>query len=190
MNQVHHGRPRIRVAVFACLTVIAVAVDQLTKLWALEALSDGRTVGVIPGLLSFTLVRNPGASLGFASGSTWMISLLAVVACVALAVMAWRATSMRWTVALAFAFAGAFGNLIDRVVYARGFLDGEVVDFLNYGWSVGNVADIFLMVAGVAIVLMILFNVPFRASAGGRKPEPRPHAEPGAQEPGAQGDAA
>lgn len=190
MNQVHHGRPRIRVAVFACLTVIAVAVDQLTKLWALEALSDGRTVGVIPGLLSFTLVRNPGASLGFASGSTWMISLLAVVACAVLAVMAWRTASMRWTVALSFAFAGAFGNLIDRVVYARGFLDGEVVDFLNYGWSVGNVADIFLMVAGMAIVLMILFNVPFGASASDGKPEPQPRGETGTKAPHAQGDAA
>ena len=45
---------------------------------------------------------------------------------------------------------GALGNLIDRVMYADGFLDGKVVDFLNYGWSVGNVADIYLVVAGVA----------------------------------------
>ena len=29
------------------------------------------------GLLSFTLVRNPGASLGMGSGATWVISLLA-----------------------------------------------------------------------------------------------------------------
>ncbi|KFI94928.1 peptidase A8 [Bifidobacterium stellenboschense] len=165
MNMVHHGRPRIRVAVFACLAVIALAVDQLTKLWALSALSDGRTVRVIPGLLSLTLVRNPGASLGFGSGATWVISLLAIVASVALVVLAWRTTSMAWSVTFAFAFAGAFGNLIDRVVYADGFLDGRVVDFLNYGWSVGNVADIFLMVAGVAIVLMILFNVPFGSDA-------------------------
>lgn len=163
MNMVHHGRPRIRVAVFACVTVIALVADQLTKLWALSALADGRTVRVIPGLLSFTLVRNPGASLGFGSGATWMISLLAVAACVALVVLAWRTRSMAWSVAFAFAFAGAFGNLIDRVVYAEGFLDGKVVDFLNYGWSVGNVADVFLMVAGIAIVLMILLNVPFDA---------------------------
>lgn len=168
MNMVHHGRPRIRVAVFACVTVIALAVDQLTKLWALSALSDGRTVRVIPGLLSLTLVRNPGASLGFGSGATWVISLLAIVACVVLVALAWRTASTAWSAALAFAFAGALGNLIDRVVYASGFLDGKVVDFLNYGWSVGNVADIFLMAAGVAIVLMILFDVPFGARRGDR----------------------
>ena len=38
------------------------------------------------------------------------------------------------------------------------------MDFLDYGWSIGNVADIFLMVAGVGIVVTILCNVPFRST--------------------------
>ena len=135
------GRLRTRVAVFACVAAAALIVDQLTKAWAMAALSNGQTIRVIPGLLSFTLVRNPGASLGMGSGATWVISLLAVVACVALAVAGVRTVSMKWSVAISFAFAGALGNLIDRVMYADGFLDGKVVDFLNYGWSVGNVAD-------------------------------------------------
>ncbi|MBT1180981.1 signal peptidase II [Bifidobacterium sp. CP2] len=169
MNKVHEGRLRVRVAVFVCVSLIAVVIDQVTKLWALRALGDGRTVPVVKGLLSLTLVRNPGASLGFGSGATWVITLLAVAACVALAVLAVRTTSMMWDAAFALAFAGAFGNLIDRVVYAEGFLDGKVVDFLNYGWSVGNVADVYLVVAGVAIVLMILLNVPFDERARGGK---------------------
>ncbi|OZG60526.1 signal peptidase II [Bifidobacterium lemurum] len=155
------GRLRIRVAVFACVAAAALIADQFTKAWAQTALVDGRDVQVIPGLLSLTLVYNPGASLGMGSNVTWLISLLAIVACVALVVLAVRTISMRWTVVLALAFAGAFGNLIDRVVYAEHFLDGKVVDFLNYGWSVGNVADVFLVVAGVLIVGMILLGVPF-----------------------------
>ena len=135
-------RLRDRVAVFACIAIAAIAIDQLTKMWALSALADGRTIRVIPGLLSLTLVRNPGA-------------------CVALVVLAVRTISMKWTVLFAFAFAGAFGNLIDRVIYAEGFLNGKVVDFLNYGWSIGNVADIFLMLAGVAAVLLLFLGEPF-----------------------------
>ena len=148
------GRLRTRVAVFACVAAAALIVDQLTKAWAMAALSNGQTIRVIPGLLSFTLVRNPGASLGMGSGATWVISLLAVVAWV-------RTVSMKWSVAISFAFAGALGNLIDRVMYADGFLDGKVVDFLNYGWSVGNVADIYLVVAGVVLVILILIGEPF-----------------------------
>ena len=155
------GRLRTRVAVFACVAAAALIVDQLTKAWAMAALSNGQTIRVIPGLLSFTLVRNPGASLGMGSGATWVISLLAVVACVALAVAGVRTVSMKWSVAISFAFAGALGNLIDRVMYADGFLDGKVVDFLNYGWSVGNVADIYLVVAGVVLVILILMGEPF-----------------------------
>lgn len=154
-------RLRTRVAVFACVAIVALIADQLTKAWAQSTLADGRTVQVIPGVLSFTLVHNPGASLGMGSNMTWLISLLAIVACVVLALLAVRTVSMKWTVVLSFAFAGALGNLIDRVAYADGFLNGKVVDFLNYGWSVGNVADIFLMVAGVAAVLFLLLGEPF-----------------------------
>ena len=144
-------RLRDRVAVFACIAIAAIAIDQLTKMWALSALADGRTIRVIPGLLSLTLVRNPGASLGMGSGMTWLISLLAMAACVALVVLAVRTISMKWTVLFAFAFAGAFGNLIDRVVF------GGVVDFLylHYGsgsWYVFNLADCAI-VAGVVALL-------------------------------------
>ena len=144
------GRLRTRVAVFACVAVIALALDQITKAWAQHALADGRTMRVIPG-----------ASLGMGSHMTWLISLLAIVACAVLIVLTLRTISMKWTVIFALAFAGALGNLIDRVVYAEGFLNGKVVDFLNYGWSVGNVADIFLMIAGIAAVLLLLLGEPF-----------------------------
>lgn len=160
------GRSRVRVAVFACVAAVALVIDQLTKLWAQSALGDGRTVPVIPNLLSLTLVHNPGASLGLGSSMTWVISLLAIAASVVLVVLGVRTVSTRWTVMFALAFAGAFGNLIDRVVYADGFLNGKVVDFLNYGWSVGNVADIWLMVAGIGIVLLIVLGVPLDREDG------------------------
>lgn len=157
-------RPRARAAVFACITVVALVADQLTKVLAQTYLTGHRSVSVIPNMLSLTLVRNPGASLGMGSNMTWLIALLAIVACIVLVLLASKTDSMLWTVWLALTFAGAFGNLIDRFVYADGFLNGKVVDFLDYGWSVGNVADIFLMVAGVGIVVTILCNVPFRSA--------------------------
>lgn len=159
------GRPRVCVAVFVCVAAVALLLDQISKLWALSALSGGQSMRVIDGLLSFTLVRNPGASLGLGSNFTWVISILAMVACVVIVVLGLRTTSKAWAATLGCAFAGALGNLVDRVSYADGFLNGKVVDFIDYGWSVGNVADIFLTIAGVAIVAMILVNVPFSDEA-------------------------
>jgi signal peptidase II len=142
---------------------VALALDQGTKAWAKSALADGKTVPVIPNLLSFTLIHNPGASLGLGSSMTWLITVLACAASIGLCLAAWKTVSMRWTICLALAFAGACGNLIDRVAYSNGFLNGKVVDFLNYGWSIGNVADIILMIAGIAIVMLILVGEPFSA---------------------------
>ncbi|MGO3357705.1 MAG: signal peptidase II [Bifidobacterium crudilactis] len=165
-------RLRTRVAVFACVTAVALGVDQITKALALTKLSDGRSVDVLSGFLSLRLLRNPGASLGLGSGATWVISVVAIAACIAFVVMLMRTTSMRWTVLLALAFSGAMGNLIDRIVYADGFLNGKVVDFLDYGWSIGNVADIVLMVAGIGIVVLLFMGFPFNDDSEGSEDEP------------------
>ena len=154
-------RLRGRVAVFVALAAVAIALDQLTKALALARLGNGIRVALPGPLRGLRLVRNPGASLGLGSGSTWVISLIALAACLLIIVLALRTTSMVWTVVLSMAFSGAAGNLIDRVAYATGFLDGAVVDFLDYGWSVGNVADVYLTLAGVAVVVLIICNVRF-----------------------------
>lgn len=153
-------RLRVREAVFALIVFAGVALDRITKIWALATLSDGRKVEILPHLLSLTLVRNPGASFGLGSSFTWVISILACAACGAMIAVLKRTKSLYWTFALALAFAGAFGNLIDRAQYADGFLDGKVVDFINYGWSVGNVADIELFVAALYIVLLVFVGLP------------------------------
>ena len=153
-------RLRVRAAVFALIVFAGVALDRITKIWALATLSDGRKVEILPRLLSLTLVRNPGASFGLGSSFTWVISILACAACGAMIAVLKRTKSLYWTFALALAFAGAFGNLIDRAQYADGFLDGKVVDFINYGWSVGNVADIELFVAALYIVLLVFVGLP------------------------------
>ncbi len=154
-------RLRGRVAVFVALAAVAIALDQLTKALALARLGNGIRVALPGPLRGLRLVRNPGASLGLGSGSTWVISLIALAACLLIIVLALRTTSMVWTLVLSLAFSGAAGNLIDRVTYASGFLDGAVVDFLDYGWSVGNVADVYLTLAGVAVVVLIICNVRF-----------------------------
>lgn len=169
MKSVQPKRLRLRAAVFVIVAAVALVVDRATKLWALSALGGQRTIRIVPGVLSLTLVHNPGASLGMGSSMTWLISCVALAACVLLAYLGFKSTHLNWTVALSLAFAGALGNLIDRVIYADGFLNGKVIDFLNYGWSVGNVADIILFVSAVYIVVLICRNVPFGSE--GLRPE-------------------
>lgn len=155
-----------RVAAFLLVLALCVIADRVTKLAALRYLADGRRVSVLGGVLGLKLLFNPGASLGMGSGATPAIAVLAFAACVLLCVAAWRTTSMAWTVALSLCCAGALGNLIDRVYYATGVLDGKVVDFIDYGWSIGNVADVELFIAAVVVVILVVRDVPFGAHKG------------------------
>lgn len=162
-------RLRIRAAVFALVVIIGLVIDRVTKLWAFHGLASGKHIQLIHNVLSLSLVRNPGASFGLGSSATCGISILAIVACIAMLVAIRRTSSLQWTLALSFAFAGAFGNLIDRAMYAEHFLDGKVIDFINYGWSVGNVADIILAIAGVWFVILVIFEFPFQPAEGAHK---------------------
>lgn len=161
--QASHSTCSSRLAVFIVVIAVCVILDRVSKLAALRYLADGRRVSVLGNVLGLKLLFNPGASLGMGAGATPAIALLACVACILLCVAAWRTESMAWTVALALCCAGALGNLIDRVYYATGVLNGKVVDFIDYGWSIGNVADVELFVAAVVVVVLVLADVPYAA---------------------------
>lgn len=179
MNSSRHifRRLRQRVAVFVCLAAVAIGLDQVSKALAQIVLADGATHPFLGPLVSLRLLRNPGASLGLGSQATWVISVIAIVACLVIIALALKTTSMAWTLVLSLAFSGAAGNLIDRVAYADGFLNGKVVDFLDYGWSVGNIADIYLTVAGLVIVLLILADVRFSPAADAKQSDADTTAE-------------
>ncbi len=150
------------IAVFVSVSVAGLIIDQLTKAVALKYLSDGRRIPVLDGAIFLQLYRNSGASLGFASAATSAIAILALLACAALVVAAIRTDSPWWSLALGLAFAGADGNLIDRLIYSTGFMNGKVVDFIDYGWSIGNVADVFLTLAALVFVILIVSGHPLR----------------------------
>ena len=145
---------RPRIGLFVLIAVVAYALDQVTKVLAVERLSGRDPVELLPnGLLSLTFLRNPGAALGLGASMTVVLSLVAVIVCVFVARAASRLRDVGWTVALALLLGGAVGNLTDRIVREPGVLRGHVVDFIDYnGFFVGNVADIALTVAAVLII--------------------------------------
>ncbi|MFG2593995.1 signal peptidase II [Streptomyces sp. NPDC048438] len=64
------------------LAAAVLLVDQLTKFWAVSALSAGESVIVIPNLIRFRLLYNAGAAFSIGSGATWVFALAAAGAVV------------------------------------------------------------------------------------------------------------
>ena len=153
-------RPSLHMSVLWIVALSVVVVDQATKVWATGALADGHRIGVMGDALGFVLVRNPGAAFSFATGQTWIFSIVAIVVTAIVMRVSKRLGSMWWAVTLGLVLGGAVGNLIDRLARAPGIFRGHVVDFIDYGGLfVGNVADIAIVGAAVAIVGLSLIGL-------------------------------
>jgi len=154
------GFRRKLVLITIAIAALTAFVDQLTKIWAISALSDGRRIPILGQFLAFRYLRNPGAALGLGYGYTWILTIVVIGVIIGIAWVARRLGSLAWAWALGLLLGGAIGNLIDRLFRMPGFGHGHVVDFIAYwNWFVGNVADIAIVVAAGLIILLSLRGI-------------------------------
>ncbi len=152
--------PRRPTGLVVIATALCYVTDQLTKWWALSALPGRGRVALIGDLLGLRLIGNSGAAFSLGAGRTWIFTLISIVVVVVVARAARRVTSRAWALTFGLLLGGALGNLTDRMVREPGPGRGHVVDFIDYGWFIGNVADIWIVVAAVLLVLLTLLGVP------------------------------
>ncbi|WP_371151957.1 signal peptidase II [Buchananella felis] len=150
-----------------------VALDQATKVWAIAALTGRERQALLGQWLGLELHYNPGASFSFGEGATWVFGVLALLTVAVIIRLAPRMTSVRWAVTVGVFLGGAVGNLIDRMFRAPGFLHGHVVDFIAYGnWFIGNVADIALVGAALALAYLSLRGIePWEVADAAAEPD-------------------
>ncbi len=186
---------KYRVYVFEILfAVAAIAVDLVSKAAAFDILEDvpGGSIAVAEGIFSLTMTRNYGASFGVFSGKTTLLSAITgigiALVLVVLIVRPKAPKILRYS--LITIFAGGLGNLVDRIAfgYVRDFIDYTFLEtFFGIDFAIGNIADIFVMIAmGMLIVYMIFGYKEGDLSKGGRL---APQAVTAAEERGEQVEA-
>lgn len=135
-----------------------VAVDQLTKVWAVAALSDG-SIELIDGFLQLRLTRNPGAAFSSFTGGGPLLGAVAAAVAIAIAFLLPKIEQRLDRVALSLVMGGALGNFADRIFRGDGLLDGAVVDFISFSfWPTFNAADSAISVGVVLMLLTVLFK--------------------------------
>jgi signal peptidase II len=133
------------------VAAVVVAIDQLTKIWAVGALSDG-PVEVVGSLLQLRLTRNPGGAFSLGTGLTPVLAVLAVAMVVYIVRTTRRTADIVMAYSLALVLGGAVGNLVDRFVRSPGILRGEVVDFIKVPhWPTFNIADSAITIGVILI---------------------------------------
>lgn len=146
---------------FALIAALTLVLDVASKQWALGALTQGQYQPVLGRVLGFDLHFNPGAAFSFLTGATWIFTLLAAAVSVFILLQVHKLRSWWWVITLASLLGGTLGNLADRIFREPGVGTGHVVDFINYGGLfIGNVADIFIVIAAIGIAILAFLGVP------------------------------
>ena len=146
--------------IFIVVAGFGLFADQVTKLYIDHSMALYSSIPVIDNVFSITYVRNPGAAFGIFAESGFRIPFLvgvSLIAMIAIIIAVCKLTDKEKgvVVALSFIFAGACGNLIDRIRF------GEVIDFLdvywkNYHWPAFNIADSAIC---LGVFLYVLFTI-------------------------------
>ena len=153
-----------RILLVAAVAVAVFAIDRVTKAWVSENIPLGTARPVIGDYVRIVHAQNTGAAFGLLPERTTLLSVLSVVAVLAI-VYYYRqiaSNSSLVSATLGMQLGGAFGNLLDRIT------QGYVVDFVDVGigdvrfWAF-NVADSSIVV-GIILVTLELWYEEHRAA--------------------------
>lgn len=143
---------------YAIVAILILIADQGLKYWVTVNIAlDTGHVTLIPGVLELTNIHNNGAAFSMLKHAPHWIFIIFTLVFAAIAVFCLRRNVVhgkvgRWSVVLV--LAGAVGNCIDRI------LSGYVVDMFNFlfvRFAVFNLADVFIVVAGITLCLHVIF---------------------------------
>lgn len=144
---------------FFLLVPAIIALDQLSKYWAVKYLEPIHTYPLIKNVFHLTFVKNDGAAFSlFSNKQLFLIIVTLVVICLILGLL-FRSVqdgASAWlSLALAMIAGGAIGNLIDRMRL------NYVIDYFEFrfvNFAIFNVADVFIVMGTILLCYLILFK--------------------------------
>lgn len=138
--------------------VLLAGLDQYTKYLAVIHLKDKPAYILINGVLELNYLENKGAAFGMLQNQKVFFIFVAVVILGVIGYVLLKTPDSKkyrmLHLLLSLIAAGAIGNMIDRIRY------DYVVDFIYFvliNFPIFNVADIYVTVSTVALVVLLLF---------------------------------
>jgi|TARA_B110000967_G_C18522765_1_gene381861 signal peptidase II len=135
--------------------------DRLSKIYILKIAELENTVDVyLTSYLNLYLIWNKGIAFGLLSFDDNFIyntitSIIVIISVVVLGMIIKNEGLKRYS--LLFVFGGSIGNLFDRIYYSAvpDFIDFHIS---NFHWFIFNVADIFITLGIVCLILAEIFT--------------------------------
>ncbi len=163
MQGTRPDRRRIIIEIsFALLLLALIAVDQITKYHFSHTLNLGDVKPVINDFFYFSYTINTGAAWSFLSDASWAQTFFKILTSIMLVIFVVMYISSikkgyKWLkMSLIFLISGTIGNFIDRLTI-NGVIDFIGFIFGEYNFPIFNLADTFLVVGMIMLLVQFLF---------------------------------
>lgn len=141
------------------LFLMLVSIDQCTKFLAIHTLQENHSKVLIPKVLELHYLKNKGAAFGILDNQQLLFFIIGVILLVVVCYLLWKfPLKKRFVICRIFLVvlaSGAVGNMIDRMIH-KYVIDYIYLSFIHF--PVFNVADIYVTVSTIALILLFLFK--------------------------------
>ena len=143
------------------IILVIFLIDRATKLYLIDLQTTGTNVDfyIFP-FLNFYLVWNTGIGFGIAALETniyyHILTFVIALVNIALIILLYK-TKKYYSYFIAIILGGSLSNLFDRIYYYA------VPDFIdlhlgNFRWFIFNIADIFITIGIIALIVIEIFT--------------------------------
>jgi len=143
------------------LVIVIFLADRLSKVKILKIAELENTVDIyLTSYLNFYLIWNKGIAFGLFSYNDSIVynvmTLIIIIITIIILVMIIKSEGFKKCLLL-FVFGGSLGNIYDRIYYSAvpDFIDFHIN---NFHWFIFNVADIFITIGIIGLILVEIFN--------------------------------
>ncbi|MCX5848249.1 MAG: signal peptidase II [Deltaproteobacteria bacterium] len=152
------------IIIFLLGAITVIILDQITKAAIVAKFFLHESYAVIDGFFNLVYVMNPGAAFGFLANTSEIFRYFffigitsAIILLIIYYIVKSKSQNMLVLASLTLIFAGAVGNLIDRIRF------GAVVDFLDVyvgtaHWPAFNVADSAISLGAMLMIWGMIVN--------------------------------
>jgi signal peptidase II len=148
------------------ILLVIILADQITKIWATDALKDNATAQIMGDFIQLRIVYNIGGAMGTALGNSVFYLISSILILVVVLYLAITNISNKFfSLPLVAIAGGAVGNIIDRIRIGKviDFIDVDIPDINLFGfklerWWTFNVADAAITVGMIFLLAYIIFG--------------------------------
>jgi signal peptidase II len=145
------------------LLLILFTIDRISKILILQNFLNSSSSEIyLNSFLNFSLVWNSGIGFGILQiePNIFYFTISIIITAINLILIYWMLTSINYleSIFVSIILGGALGNLFDRYYYSSvpDFID---LHYKSFHWFTFNIADIFITIGIVGLIIIDLFKI-------------------------------